>query len=579
MSKIHNSAMRLLILSLVIVSCQSIEMQEPVEQDWRTEWGIVESFSINEVSSGFKLPTSIAFVPDPGSDPKDPLYFVTELFGTLQMVTNDGTVISFAQDLFYWGDNLEFEETSDEHGLAGVCLAPEQGFIFVTFSYRNPDDMLLYNGIIRFDSKPKIFSNSYSSIVNLSGLFDDFPTAPSHQIGACVVNDNILYVSVGDGRYIVQSQQLSSPNGKILRMDLNGNPFSDNPFATDLNPNNPSNYIWAYGLRNPFALSMVGERIFVADNGQKIDRLLEIHKGENYLWDGDDWSIGSRNILTLYPGVGPASLDFLERGLSIFPEEYASTFYLAMSVPSAPGIMQIRYSLNDNRASFPPADFLSYRGNQKQILSAMAFGPDGLYFAPLLPAFGDSSSVYKITYDPKDEHPYRANDTNDPERLMREYQCLSCHSIGGEGGEVGPKLDRVQLIERLEERLNSEGYLLELDQIDKIGLAPFTAFAQFRKDVRMATGEDRVRTWMVNHLIEPKFDNPDAQMPNLGLSQLQAENLTDYLVATDESPASQSLLSEAIDNYILDFSHQAAFIVGILLGLFWPLIFRRIRLN
>ena len=43
------------------------------------------------------MPTAIAVVPNLGSGPKDPLYFVAELRGRIRVVTNDRSVHTFAE--------------------------------------------------------------------------------------------------------------------------------------------------------------------------------------------------------------------------------------------------------------------------------------------------------------------------------------------------------------------------------------------------------------------------------------------------------------------------------------------------
>jgi hypothetical protein len=45
---------------------------------------------------------------------------------------------------------------------------------------------------------------------------------------------------------------------------------------------------------------------------------------------------------------------------------------------------------------------------------------------------------------------------------------------------------------------------------------------------------ERIRTWMIYHIMEPRFDNPNSQMPNLGLTKAQATLLTDYLIGKEE---------------------------------------------
>ena len=41
--------------------------------------------------------------------------------------------------------------------------------------------------------------------------------------------------------------------------------------------------------------------------------------------------------------------------------------------------------------------------------------------------------------------------------------------------------------------------------------------------------------WIENRIQEPRFDDPDATMPNLGLTRDQAASIAAYLVGVDES--------------------------------------------
>ncbi|HFQ92912.1 MAG TPA: DUF11 domain-containing protein [Anaerolineae bacterium] len=99
--------------------------------------------------------------------------------------------------------------------------------------------------------------------------------------------DGYLYVPVGDGGLHDQNnpnpnpQDLSSPLGKILRIDVTGNSPNapdcgsalytipaDNPFADG--PGGTCDEIWAYGLRNPWRISfdrLTGD-LFIADVGE-----------------------------------------------------------------------------------------------------------------------------------------------------------------------------------------------------------------------------------------------------------------------------------------------------------------------
>ena len=66
--------------------------------DWRDDWELADGLTMDIDSEGFALPVQVAFVPEPGAAPDDPLYFVVELKGNIKVVTNDRTVHTFAKD-------------------------------------------------------------------------------------------------------------------------------------------------------------------------------------------------------------------------------------------------------------------------------------------------------------------------------------------------------------------------------------------------------------------------------------------------------------------------------------------------
>lgn len=107
--------------------------------------------------------------------------------------------------------------------------------------------------------------------------------------------DGFLYLGLGDGGSggdpQNNAQNLASPLGKLLRLDVSGDgarPAPGNPF---LNREGANPYIWAYGLRNPWRFSFdrgTGDLI-IADVGQnafeEVDRQPRASQGgENYGW-------------------------------------------------------------------------------------------------------------------------------------------------------------------------------------------------------------------------------------------------------------------------------------------------------
>jgi hypothetical protein len=492
-------------------------------------------------TQGYEFPTAIAFVPEPGDQPKDPLYFVTELRGKVKVVTNDRTVYTFAQDFFSLNPPEELPAQSGEIGLAGICLAPAEGYVFVTFAYQDRDKVLR-NNIIRFQSTPRKFSTRPLSQRAFTDVFSEHISAPSHQIGPCQVVGGSLLVGVGDGEQPYQSQNLESVLGKILRMTLDGRPAPGNPLRQDEKTTNATNYVWASGLRNPFSFKAVGERLFVVDNGPDADRFLEVQAGANYLWDGTDWSAGTRSFAVLAPGVGAVQMDYYPRGAALFPPKYRQTFFLAASgdlrntQAKRPGVVTLRYGLEASELLSIPQIFLSYRGTAHQMVTGLAFGPDGLYIVPLFPTFEGRTAVLRVRYDPAHEHPLVIGRGDPALPLMQQKGCFGCHALGdvAEGGTAGPRLDRDSLVPRLLKRLHSPAYRKMVEEADQLTAQPFSSYHEARRAVLAARGLDRVRVWLTNRIREPRFDSPFSQMPNLGLSEREASTIADFLLSTEE---------------------------------------------
>jgi glucose/arabinose dehydrogenase/mono/diheme cytochrome c family protein len=497
--------------------------------DWRTEWAVDGGFALRTDTEGYEYPSAIAFVPNPGSRPKDPLYFVTELRGTLKVVTNDRTVYTFADSVFTSRPARELPDIEGETGMAGICLAPKQGYVFVTFAYRDPEGVLR-NNIMRFQSAPGIFGTRATSRLAFTEIFSSYEAAVSHQIGPCQVDDDLLYVNVADGRKTAQAQQINSLLGKVLRMTLDGRPAPGNPFRRNDDIKLASNYVWAYGFRNPFGLRIVDGRVFVAENGSGIDRFVEARAGENYLWNGSDWSIGT-NAAAVLPVVGPVQVDYNPGGRAGLPPRYAGNYFIALSAPRSSGVLTLPYSLEQRKVLRAPSQFIKYVGQGMQVVVGVGVGPDGVYFVPLMPDRTGRSAVLKVVYDPARAHPVLVE--RDPEVLIAEHGCAGCHRIKGAGGTAAPPLDRPDLVQSLRERLESEAYREHVAAVDRLDQEPYRSYRKARAEVLQANGLDQVRVWMKYRLVEPRFDDPRAQMPNLGLSEGEARTITAYLMGDE----------------------------------------------
>ena len=513
--------------------------------DWRREWSLEEDFDIAIDTEGYHFPVSIAFVPEPGSGPKDPLYFVTELRGRVKVVTNDRSVYTFAEDFINFTPPKELPNASGENGLTGICLDPENGYVFVTFVYQDENN-ILRNNIARFDSTPGTFSQKPLSMTTFTDVLSREGSSPSHQIGPCQVYENTLFVSVGDGfliypgtRNYFRSQDENSVLGKILRMTLGGKPVRSNPYYVDDDITKARNYVWAIGFRNPFGLKIVDGRVFVADNGPLVDRFIEVHKGGNYLWDGSDMSIATNADVVFVPAAGVAQLDFYPEGLNIFPERFRGKFYQAIcgdpedDVTAIKGrsVVTLDYSFKQNKVLSPPSTFLRYSGSGFQSLVGLAIGPDGLYFVPIMPISDGRSVVFKVSYDPESKHPYTLGNETSAPRLLEERGCYGCHTYGeNDWGKAGPSLDSELLFSSISGRLSSDEYIKSVKELDSQETEPYKSYREERSEVMRKKGIEKVRTWVKYHIVEPKFDNPYSQMPNLGIDEEESEILSMFLV-------------------------------------------------
>lgn len=521
---------------LIVVVIASTAATADNADDWRESWGASPGFTIEADASGLVLPTSLTFVPRPGGQPGDPLYFVTELRGSIKVVSNDRSVTQFAE-VGTFDPTAEYPDLAGEGGLAGLCVAPEHGYVFATYSHRNVRGFL-QNGMTRFQASASTFTGSVTEL-NLDHIFAGFPSALSHQIGPCQVEGDALYVSVGDGANPRFSRDREQLLGKVVKMTLDGLPYPDNPFPEG---GGSAPFVWALGLRNPFGLDVVEGEVFVADNGPVIDRFLRVESGGDYLWDGTDASIGAAADVVMSPALGPVQLERYPRGSDLFPQSFQEAFYVAASVDDGAGVVMLPYDLAADRATAGQTYLVKWRDTGDQNVAGMAFGPDGLYFAPVIPDRNGVSTVFRIRHDPEAAYPYGL-ETGAAEELMIRYGCRSCHQLGGVGGAVGPALDRNTLGIRIRTRLDSPEYRQLVEDLDQLNEEPFSSWRDERAEILETRGGTRAALWVTYRLLEPRFDNPDAQMPNLGLSRTEAERIAIYLAGGQVQSATDRIIA------------------------------------
>ena len=378
-------------------------------------------FIVEEVGTDYRLPVNIAFVPNPGPNPNDPLYYVTELYGSIQVVTNDGTKHEFATGL------LDYNPTgpisgSGEQGLTGITVERDSV---------DPDIYHLYVGMLWDNGSPPGGASHYPKVERIDsvsgGLSMDTRTillnmqsetqGQSHQISNITIGpDNKLYVHNGDGFDASTALDLDQYRGKILRMNLDGSAPTDNSFYDAGDGINARDYVFAYGLRNPFGgawRDSDGEHYSV-ENGPSVDRFAQINAGVNYGWDGSNGSMFTNSLYNWNPAHAPVNISFVQQstfGGSQFPEHMWDHAFVSESGPTyAAGpqslgkrIVEFELDASGNVVG-GPTPLVEYVGLGHSSVVGLAAGPDGLYFTELYEQSGangptaSGSRVFRVRY-------------------------------------------------------------------------------------------------------------------------------------------------------------------------------------
>lgn len=507
---------------------------------WRDDYATIEGFRLQRDSVGYNLPTAIAFVPEPGPHPKDPLYFVAELRGGLKVVSNDRTVTTFADGFQSLVPQKELPDHLGEIGMAGLCLDAEHGYVFVSYAYEDGNG-IYRNAIMRFETTPHRFAVKPTGQKRLAPMLDGFVSNVAHQIGPLAVVDGNLFVNIGDGFSAAEARNLDSPNGKILRMTLDGLPLPDNPWAVDRDPQRARNFLWAIGFRNPFSLCAVRGRLFAAENGLDFDRFVEVKRGADYLYGGDTSASGANALFVWSPAVAPVQMGYDPdgRGTAAFPKNWQDKFFIALagSPTDEPGpdhrrksVVALGVDFENSRLSQTPQQILRYVGQGRQLIVGVAVGPDGLYVVPMLPDADGATAILHLDFKPEEAHPRLIAKSLTAEQIVA-MKCIACHRIDGRGlGSVAPALSRLTLTDRILAQIDNKAYLDQLRAIDAITEAPFVQYRKAREEVRAAGGEEKARLWIKYRVLEPKFDRTVVAMPNLGFTEDEAEAIANWLV-------------------------------------------------
>jgi aldose sugar dehydrogenase len=269
------------------VCCASDSLQGPIEPIGKT--ALETGWKAATITGGLMRPWAAAWLPDGKT------LLVTEREGRLRVV-RDGKlrtdVVKGVPEVLPLGQG----------GLLDIVLHPDftkNRRIYITYSAgrRQANRTVLARGRINND------------LTELTGVKTLFQVSQAKQGGQHFgsrllwLDDGTLLMSIGDGgnpplqldgRLIrLNAQDLSSQLGKTLRLDEDGKPPGNNPFADDDNPRTDP-YIWTYGHRNIQGLAMhpKSRTVWATEHGAKGgDELNLLRQGQNYGWPKATYSV------------------------------------------------------------------------------------------------------------------------------------------------------------------------------------------------------------------------------------------------------------------------------------------------
>jgi aldose sugar dehydrogenase len=257
-------------------------------------------FNVTKVAT-FDLPWRIAFLPDSRM-------LVTEKVGRLQLVTPQGekTEVQGVPASYFQGQN----------GMLGVFLSPHYATdhnIYLT--YVAPGD---YGGGLAMGRGKLVLDGKEAKLEGFEVLWRQLPTGKGGQAGAQIAfspDGKYLFLTVGDRQRFTPAQDPDQPEGKILRLTLDGKPAPGNPWAgkegartiplidpaanteaaktapvvstyTFTGPNLTPSETWTTGHRTPYGLAFAPDgRLWELEHGpQGGDELNLIQRGKNYGW-------------------------------------------------------------------------------------------------------------------------------------------------------------------------------------------------------------------------------------------------------------------------------------------------------
>jgi len=198
--------------------------------------------------------------------------------GDMWIATRDGDIWTFRAGATVKVATLTIQE-GGEHGVAAIQVDPDyatNGHVWIYYTAPGPPR----NRLSRF-------TYSGGVLVDETVVLEGPALVNTIHTGGCLrfAADGTIFLAMGDdAQGSVTAQNPYDLRGKVLHLNRDGSPASDNPY---LDGASGDPLVWALGFRNPYRCSLqpMTENLFVGDVGQFDWEEIDIATaGGNYGW-------------------------------------------------------------------------------------------------------------------------------------------------------------------------------------------------------------------------------------------------------------------------------------------------------
>jgi glucose/arabinose dehydrogenase/cytochrome c551/c552 len=440
-------------------------------------------FTVTQITT-LSLPWKIAFLPDGRM-------LITEKVGGMQLVTQQGTKtpVTGTPAVLWRGQG----------GMLGVYLSPHYAkdhYVYLTYSEPGEpvgSSLALARAKLKIDNDAASSKDS-ASLEGLQVIWRDGERGEGGQFGAEIAfspDSKYLFLTVGDRQRMTPAQDPNQPLGKILRLTLDGKPAPGNPMAgktgaasvpvidppsdteaaktapvirtyTFPGPNLTPSETWATGVRTPYGLAFAPDgKLWELEHGPRGgDELNLVEPGKNYGWPLVSYGVNyngvpipspdtrsdlAKPVIYWVPIIAPGNLMFYKGAM--FPQWNGSAFVSGLA---SKALIRITF---DGKGGAQTAE----RWDVGRRVRDVEVAPDGALWmiedakpgglfriTPLgMAVSAPAAQPATPASTPSGTAMANGSDSEHVKSIIANNNCLLCHRVGSDGGDIGPSLNGV----------------------------------------------------------------------------------------------------------------------------------------